>query len=139
VGAPAVIITRGWSDESTGIPLMMTAAEASPLYLQPAGAAAEGVLLQGAMGVIGHKLPSSNPFRPSIERLAGPFQQTNGYYPSQFAWDGMLAATFLIDAMQRVGATPEQIRSGLDTLSLDTPEGHYTFTPAKHYGLPDSA
>jgi len=40
---------------------------------------------------------------------------------------------------RRVGNTPDQIRSGLDTLSLDTPEGHYTFTPEKHYGLPDSA
>jgi branched-chain amino acid transport system substrate-binding protein len=48
-----VIITKAWANEDTGISLMMTAAEASPLYLQPSGAAAEGVLLQSAMGVIG--------------------------------------------------------------------------------------
>ena len=72
--APAVIITRAWADETTGIPLMMTAAEASPLYLEPAGAAAEGVYVQGAMGVVGDRLPTTNPFRASIDEFAGPFQ-----------------------------------------------------------------
>ena len=51
----------------------------------------------------------------------------------------MIAATFLIDAIQRKGATSEQIRAGLDSIDLDTPQGHYTFTPEKHYGQPDSA
>jgi hypothetical protein len=38
-----------------------------------------------------------------------------------------------------VGPTSEQIRSGLDSVNLDTPQGHFTFSPTKHYGLPDSA
>src|SRR5919199_1325464 len=36
-GSPPVVITKQWADLKTGIALMMTAAEASPLYLQPAG------------------------------------------------------------------------------------------------------
>jgi branched-chain amino acid transport system substrate-binding protein len=36
-GAPPVVITKQWAAASTGIPLMMTAAEASPLYLTAAG------------------------------------------------------------------------------------------------------
>ena len=51
----------------------------------------------------------------------------------------MLAFTFLFDAIRRKGATPEGIRAGLDSISLDTPQGHYTFTPQKHHGLPDSS
>ena len=51
----------------------------------------------------------------------------------------MLAFTFLFDAIQRKGATAEGIRAGLDSISLDTPQGHYTFTSKKHYGLPDSS
>src|SRR5438874_7219716 len=137
-GAPPVVITKGWADAKNGIPLMMTAAEASTLYVQPAGAAAEGVFVQASMGVLGQSLPASNKFKKLIDDFAGPFQQANNYYPPQFAWDGMLAARFLIDAITRKGASSDQIRDGLDSIDLDTPQGHYTFTPQKHAGMPDS-
>jgi branched-chain amino acid transport system substrate-binding protein len=137
-GAPPVVITKGWADVNNGIPLMMTAAEASPLYVQPAGAAAEGVFVQASIGVIGQSLPASNKFKKLVDDFAGPFQKANNYYPPQFAWDGMLAATFLVDAITRKGATSEQIREGLDSIDLDTPQGHYTYTPQKHAGMPDS-
>src|ERR671933_691779 len=111
---------------------MMTAAEASTLYVQPAGAAAEGVFVQASMGVLGQSLPASNKFKKLIDDFAGPFQQANNYYPPQFAWDGMLATTFK-------GATSEKIKDGLDSIDVDTPQGHYTYTPQKHSGMPDSA
>jgi branched-chain amino acid transport system substrate-binding protein len=138
-GAPPVVITKAWADQKTGIPLMMTAAEASSLYVQPSGPAAEGVFVEASLGVIGQLLPSGNKFKKSIDEFAGPFQQANNYYPPQFAWDGMLATTFLIDAITRKGATTEGIKEGLDSIDLDTPQGHYTFTPQKHAGMPDSS
>jgi branched-chain amino acid transport system substrate-binding protein len=137
-GAPPVVITKAWADLKSGIPLMMTAAEASTLYAQPAGAAAEGVFVQASMGVIGQALPASNKFNKLVDDFAGPFQQANNYYPPQFAWDGMVATSFLVDAITRKGATSEQIKDGLDSIDLDTPQGHYTFTPQKHAGMPDS-
>ncbi|HYY89405.1 MAG TPA: ABC transporter substrate-binding protein [Chloroflexota bacterium] len=138
-GAPPVVITKQWADARNGIPLMMTAAEASPLYVQPAGDAAEGVFVQASIGVIGKSLPASNKFKKLIDDFAVPFEQANKYYPPQFAWDGMVAATFVIDAISRKGADREAIRAGLDSIELDTPQGHYTFRPDKHYGLPDSS
>jgi branched-chain amino acid transport system substrate-binding protein len=138
-GAPPVVITKAWADLNTGIPLMMTAAEASTLYVQPAGPAAEGVFVQASMGVLGQSLPASNKYKKLIDDFAGPFQQANNYYPPQFAWDGMIATSLLVDAITRKGATSEQIREGLDSIDLDTPQGHYTFTPQKHSGMPDSA
>ena len=138
-GAPPVIITKQWADARNGIPLMMTAAEASPLYIQPSGEAAEGVYVQASMGAIGKSLPSTNKFKKAIDDFAGPFEQANKYYPPQFAWDGMIAITFLLDAISRKGADRESIRSGLDSAEFDTPQGHYTYRPDKHYGMPDSA
>ena len=138
-GAPPVVITKGWADQKSGIPLMMTAAEASSLYLTPSGAAAEGVYVQATMGVLGQSLPSSNKFKKLVDDFAGSFQQANNYYPPQFAWDGMVATSFLVDAITRKGASSDQIQAGLDSIDLDTAQGHYTFTPQKHYGLPDSS
>src|SRR5919205_3281165 len=131
-GAPPVIITKQWADAHNGIPLMMTAAEASPLYIQPAGEAAEGVYVQASMGAIGKTLPSSNKYKKLTDDFAGPFEQANKYYPPQFAWDGMIGMTFLLDAISRKGADREAIRAGLDSINLDTPEGHYTYSPEKH-------
>ncbi|MBV9578273.1 MAG: ABC transporter substrate-binding protein [Chloroflexi bacterium] len=138
-GAPPVVITKGWADQSSGIPLMMTAAEASPLYVQPSGPAAEGVFVEASMGVLGQSLPAANKYKKLVDDFAGPFQQANNYYPPQFAWDGMVATSLLVDAITRKGATSEQIRDGLDSVDLDTPEGHYTFTAQKHSGMPDSS
>jgi branched-chain amino acid transport system substrate-binding protein len=138
-GAPPVVITKAWADMNTGIPLMMTAAEASTLYVQPSGQAAEGVFVQASMGVLGQSLPASNKYKKLVDDFAGPFQQANNYYPPQFAWDGMIATSLLVDAITRKGATSEQIRAGLDSIDLDTPQGHYSFTPQKHSGMPDSA
>jgi branched-chain amino acid transport system substrate-binding protein len=138
-GAPPVVITKAWADLNSGIPLMMTAAEASTLYVQPSGQAAEGVFVQASMGVLGQSLPSSNKYKKLVDEFAGPFQQANNYYPPQFAWDGMIAASMLVDAITRKGATSEQIRDGLDSIDLDTPQGHYKYTAQKHSGMPDSA
>ena len=138
-GAPPVVITKAWADMNTGIPLMMTAAEASTLYVQPSGQAAEGVFVQASMGVLGQSLPASNKYKKLVDDFAGPFQQANNYYPPQFAWDGMIATSLLVDAITRKGASSEQIRAGLDSIDLDTPQGHYSFTPQKHSGMPDSA
>lgn len=138
-GAPPVVITKAWADLKTGIPLTMTAAEASTLYVQPSGAAAEGVFIEASMGVLGQALPASNKFKKLVDDFAAPFQQANNYYPPQFAWDGMVATSLLLDAITRKGATSEQIKDGLDSSDLDTPQGHYTFNPQKHYGLPDSS
>src|SRR5438034_4634058 len=57
-GAPPVIITKQWAAANTGIPLMMTGAEATPLWLQPTAAASEGVYLQVVMADIGPSLPA---------------------------------------------------------------------------------
>src|SRR5579859_5356476 len=117
-GAPPVVITKGWADLNNSIPLMMTAAEASTLYVQPSGGAAEGVFVQASVGVLGQALPASNKYKKLVDDFAGPFQQANNYYPPQFAWDGMIAASLLVDAISRKGADSESIRAGLDSIDL---------------------
>lgn len=138
-GAPPVVITKQWAAASSGIPLMMSAAEASPLYIQPAGAAAENVYIAATLGVIGQHVPGCNKFKSAIDAFAGPYQKANKLYPPQFAWDSMLAMTFLFDAIKRKGTTPQQIKAGLDSINLDTPQGHYSFTGSRHYGMPNSS
>jgi branched-chain amino acid transport system substrate-binding protein len=138
-GAPAVALTKQWAAAATGIPLMMTGAEATPLFVQPTGPASEGVYLQLVMADIGPSLPASNKFKKTIDSLATPFKERYGQYPAQFSWDSITATSFLIDAIKRKGGGREQIRQGLDSVSLDTGNGHYTFNAGRHNGMPQSA
>jgi branched-chain amino acid transport system substrate-binding protein len=138
-GAPPVVITKQWGAAKTGIPLMMTAAEASPLYVNPAEPEVEGTYVQVTMGVVGQSIPAGNKYKKLIDDFATPFQQANNSWPPQFAWDSMLAMTFIFDAIKRKGATPAQIQAGLESINLDTPQGHYTYSKTKHFGMPDSS
>jgi hypothetical protein len=74
---------------------MMTAAEASPLYLQPAGAAAEGVYVQATLGVVGQAVPSANKYQKLIDAFAGPFQ---GLVPAAQARLGARRVVSVVEA-----------------------------------------
>src|SRR5690348_7489989 len=57
-GPPAVAFAKQYPTAGVGIPLMFTGAQASTLWLQPTGAAAEGVFVASAIGVVGDALPA---------------------------------------------------------------------------------
>ena len=51
-GPPAVAFAKQYPTANLGIPLMFTGAQASTLWLQPTGAAAEGVFVASSIGVV---------------------------------------------------------------------------------------
>jgi branched-chain amino acid transport system substrate-binding protein len=68
--------------------------------------------------------------------MAGPFQKANGYYPPQFALDGYNAVKLIAAAIEKAGSTdPAEIQKAMENLTLQTPEGEYTYTPSDHSGL----
>jgi branched-chain amino acid transport system substrate-binding protein len=137
-GSPPVVFTKQWAAASTGLPLMMTAAEATPLYTSAVGPAGEGVYVQAVMADLGQSLPTANRYRRIVDSYAVPFQQAYNSYPAQFSWDAIIAMMFLVDAIKRKGASREEIRAGLDSINLETPNGHYSFSPSRHNGFPDT-
>jgi len=117
------------------MPLVMSHAEGTPLYTQPAGAAAEGVIVAASLAVIGPRLPDSKQ-KDVVLKMAQPFQQKNGIYPPQFAFDGYGAVQLIAAAIKQAGnANPQDIQRALNNLTLLTPEGEYRYTPQDHAGL----
>lgn len=68
-GPAPVILTKQFA--GSGIPLFMTGAEASNLYIEPAGAAAEGVTMTSSIAVPGRELPAG-PLSDLVKRSASP-------------------------------------------------------------------
>ena len=117
------------------MPLVMSHAEGTPLYTQPAGPAAEGVIVAASLAVIGPRLPASRQ-KDVVLAMAQPFQQKNGLYPPQFAFDGYGAVQLIAAAIKQAGnANPQDIQKALSNLTLLTPEGEYRYTPQDHAGL----
>jgi branched-chain amino acid transport system substrate-binding protein len=134
-GPPAVALTKQYASAGLDLPLVLTGAQASPLFLEPAGAEAEGVTVLSSVGVVGSALPDG-PLKTEVDALTAAYQETYGYPPPQFAQDGYSGAQLLFAAIEAAGSTePAAIRDALAGLSLVTPNGVYQYSDSDHSGL----
>jgi len=134
-GAPGVTVTKQFATSGLKMKLVLTGAEASVLWSQPSGPAAEGVILDSSIGVVGPHVPDSS-LKQTIAAMAQPYQQQYGHYPPQFAFDGASAVQLLAAAIKKAGSTDrDKIRDALEGLTLLTPNGEYRYSPTDHSGL----
>lgn len=132
-GPAPVIITQQFAD--SGIPLLMTGAQASQLYVEPAGEAAEGVTMTSSIAVPGRELPDG-PLKTVIDAFAGPWLEEQDAYPPQFAFDGATAVQLIAAAIEEAGsAERDAVRDALESLDVLTPTGRFTFSADDHAGL----
>jgi branched-chain amino acid transport system substrate-binding protein len=132
-GPAPVIITKQM--EGSGIPLLMTGAQASQLYVEPAGSAAEGVTMTSSIAVPGRELPAG-PLKDLVDDFADPWVDANGAYPPQFAFDGATGVQLLVAAIEKAGsADREKVRDALEELDELTPTGRFKFSSSDHAGL----
>jgi branched-chain amino acid transport system substrate-binding protein len=134
-GPAGVTVTKQYAAAKVDIPLFLTPSQASKLWLEPVGAAGEGVTVMSAIGVVGDALPDS-PQKRIIDEMAVPFMQKFGYPPPQFAQDGYSACLLLFEAIKKANSTKrDEIRAALEGLTLWTPNGKYRYSPTDHSGL----
>lgn len=134
-GAPAVALTKQYAIARVDVPLVLTGAQASTLFLAPAGPAAEGVTILSSIGVVGSSLPNG-PLKTAVDDLTTSFLSKYGYAPPQFSHDGYTGMKLLVAAIEQAGGTDrDRIRDALETLTLVTPNGTYKYSAADHGGL----
>jgi branched-chain amino acid transport system substrate-binding protein len=136
-GPAPVIITKQFAD--SGIPLLMTGAQASQLYVEPAGAEAEGVTMTSSIAVPGRELPAG-PLKDLVDGFTEPWLESEDAYPPQFAFDGATAVQLIVAAIEEAGsADREDVRDALESLDVLTPTGRFTFAEDDHAGLDTDA
>jgi len=132
-GPAPVIITKQFA--GSGIPLLMTGAQASQLYVEPAGAEGEGVTMTSSIAVPGRELPSG-PLKDLVDGFAEPWLASEDAYPPQFAFDGATAIQLLAAAIEESeSADRDEVRDALESLDVLTPTGRFTFAEDDHAGL----
>jgi branched-chain amino acid transport system substrate-binding protein len=134
-GAPGVTVAKQYAAAGLKVPLFVTGSQASKLWLEPVGAAAEGVTVLSAIGVVGEYLPDG-PQKQIVDQMAVPYRQKYGYPPPQFAQDGYSACLLLFEAIKKAGSTESaKIQQSLEHMTLVTPNGKFQYTPTDHSGL----
>ncbi|MET8865780.1 ABC transporter substrate-binding protein [Nonomuraea sp. NPDC004580] len=134
-GAPGVTAAKQYVASGLKTPLFLTASQASKLWLEPMGAAAEGMTVQSAIGVVGEHLPDGKQ-KQVIEQMAKPYEEKHGYPPPQFAQDGYSASLLLFEAIRKAGSTDKtKIQQALETMDLITPNGRFRYSATDHSGL----
>lgn len=137
-GPAPVILTKQL--EGQGIRTFMTGAEASNLYVEPSGTAAEGIVLSTSIALAGPELPAGA-LKDSIDAFVTPWQDANdGTYPPQFAFDGLAGIQLAKAAIEAAGSSERSaIRDALEGLDTLTAIGRFTFSPTNHSGLDTDA
>lgn len=137
-GPAPVILTKTFAAAglASKMKLVMTASDATTLYTQPAGSAANGLVMAASYGVVAADLPSS-PLKTAIDELATPYAAKYGGQPSEFAADAYSGAEILFAALRKAAPafSPSAIQAALNHLSILTPDGKYTYTSQDHSGL----
>ncbi len=135
-GAPAVTITKEYRQLGLTQPLHFSGAQASPLYIKPAGDAANGIVMQCQLGPLGKYLPDSNPSKALITKFDADFMAAYNTPPAQFAYNTNDALSLFVNAIKKAGADPAKIRDAIEqTQGFVTVDGVYNYSPTDHTGL----
>ena len=136
-GPPSVILAKQFHASGLGssMKMVMTESDATQLFLGPAGAAAEGIVMSCTPANIGAALPAG-PIKDAYDKLAQGFgQRFGGQPPSAFASNSWTAAQILFAALKKASDTsPEAIQKALEGVSVFGSDGKYAFSSGRHAG-----
>jgi branched-chain amino acid transport system substrate-binding protein len=137
---PAVI-TKNVKQLGIKTPLYMSHGVASKKFIELASAdAAEGVMLPAGKLAIYDVLPKNDSQAKLLKDYDQAYKKAYGTEASTFGGYAYDAFLLLTNAIKKSGATPEQIRNGIEqTHKLVSVSGIFTMSPKDHNGLDLSA
>ncbi|MBX5466088.1 MAG: ABC transporter substrate-binding protein [Firmicutes bacterium] len=139
-GPAEVILTKQFAAAGLNkqMQLLMGGTQCLSQYVQPAGPAANGVVLDCNDADLGTQLPNTTPFTQMVLAFAKAYQQKYGGQPPQFAVDAYAGGQLLFAAMKAAHPlTRANVAAALNHLSLLTVDGSYHYTPTQHGSVSD--
>lgn len=134
-GAPAVTIAKEYKQLGLTQPLLYSHAQATPLFLKPAGDAANGLIIGTSLGPVGKFLPDSNPSKAVIAKFDADFTAAYNTPPAEFAYNTYGAFNMLVNAIKKAGTDPAKVRDALEQTTFVSADGTYRYSATNHSGL----
>ncbi len=138
-GTATAAATKQVRDLGVGLPLLLTVAQADPGYLQEAGTAANGAILQANRPLIARFLLPDDPAYQPVTHFVAAYKRATGNDPNLFAALGYDAFNALIAAISSAGADPGPLVAQLEKSTFTGVAGPYAFSASDHTGMQPSA
>jgi branched-chain amino acid transport system substrate-binding protein len=134
-GPPLLTIAKEFRQLGASMPLVYSGAAATPLFLAPAGAAGNGVIMASSLANVLSSVPDTNPSKAVVEKLGQAYQSKYGKPYSQFTADTCGAWNVLVEAIKKAGTEPEKVRDAMESTPIVGCHGTYTYSSEDHRGL----
>ena len=137
-GTPAVI-TRQLHELGLSVPVLLTIDQADASFVQAAGAAAEGAIVEAGKPALSRYLVPADRSRQAIDEFTSAYRQATGKDPDRYAATAYDAFQIVVAALRSAGPLPDPLVAELDKTSFDGVAGPYAFSPTEHAGMQASA
>lgn len=134
-GPPLVTIAKEYSQLGLDIPIAFPASAATPLFLGPAGAAANGAIMDSSIANVIDQVPDSNPSKSIVQKLAKDYKAKYGEDMSQFTADSCGAWSVIANGIKLGGTDPVKIRDAIENNPTVGCHGTYKYSATDHRGL----
>lgn len=134
-GPPLVTIAKEYSQLGLKIPIAFPGSAATPLFLGPAGAAANGAIMDSSIANVINQVPDSNPSKAIVEKLAKDYKAKYNSDMSQFTADSCGAWEVIANGIKRGGTDPVKIRDAIENNPAVGCHGTYKYSATDHRGL----
>ncbi|MDE3075926.1 MAG: ABC transporter substrate-binding protein [Chloroflexota bacterium] len=139
---PQIIAAKNLKALGFTMPVVYSGAAADIAgFVQPAGAAAEGLHILSQTQQLYDFLLPNDPSKKVLDDFLPRYRQAYGKDPNQFAGDAYGAIHIVVNALKAAGGTdPDKLAAAFEQTKYDGASGHFQFGPgARHAGLtPDS-
>lgn len=136
-GPAPVIIAKEFKSLGFKIPLLFSAAEADgPGFIQPAGPAAEGVVMNTNKLQVADYLLPNDPSKKLLSDFIPAYKQAVGKDPNEFSANAYDAFHMMVQAIKNAKSTePAKIVDAIEHLKFDGADGSYAYSPTDHAGM----
>jgi len=137
-GAPLVTVAKEFKQLGAKVPMLFSGAAATPLFVGPAGAAGDQVVMASSMANAYEKASDSNPSKAIVAKLATDYQAKYNSPMSQFTADACGAWFVIVDAIKKAGTDPTAVRDAIESNPAVGCHGTYKYSPTDHRGIAPS-
>jgi len=134
---PAVALAqKAYVELGLTAPVMQSHGIGNKVFLETAGAAANGVLSPLGRLLVYDQLPANDPQKGVIDAFVAGYSQAYGSTPSSFAGNAYDAVNLAVDAFKAVGTDKQAVRDHIEGLQdFHGVTGTFSFSPSNHSGL----
>ena len=130
------IVAKNMKQTGFDVPLFQSHGFGNLKYVEPAGAAAEGIIFPAGRLLVSEVLSSDHPQQAVLAKYKKDYESKYGEAASTFGGHAYDSFMILVQALQQTGPDKERVREAIENMKgFVGTGGIFNFSPSDHNGL----